>query len=110
ARAQAETSRRRLYAAQVNVAQQALESRNIAQARQLLAAQRPGPGQQDLRGYEWRYLSGLSGGNALATLTGHTDAIQTITASPDGRLLATCSEDGTARLWDLATCQPAGVL
>jgi WD40 repeat protein len=33
-------------------------------------------------------------------LEGHTDVITAIAFSPDGKLLGTCSEDGTARVWD----------
>jgi WD40 repeat protein len=46
----------------------------------------------------------------IATLTGHTEAIWTVSFSADGATLATGSQDGTARLWDLKTRRQQKVL
>jgi WD40 repeat protein len=42
-------------------------------------------------------------GAQTLTLSGHTDWLQTLAFSPDGTLLATASNDHTAKVWDLAT-------
>ena len=38
--------------------------------------------------------------NDVTTLSGHSDEVNAIKWSPSGRLLASASDDGTARLWD----------
>jgi len=38
----------------------------------------------------------------LATLAGHADEVNAVRWSPDGARLASCSDDGTARIWDPA--------
>jgi ribosome biogenesis protein ERB1 len=35
---------------------------------------------------------------------GHRSAVRAISISPDGQYLASCSDDGTVRLWEIDTC------
>ncbi len=49
-------ARRRAYAADMSLVQQALTENNLGQVWMLLDRQRPEPGDADLRGWEWRYL------------------------------------------------------
>jgi WD40 repeat protein len=48
-------------------------------------------------------------GHLYANLPGHTQQVESVTFSPDDRVLATSSRDGTVRLWDLATNRPRKV-
>ena len=44
------------------------------------------------------------------TLTGHTDSVLSVAFSPDGKLLASGSDDNTVRIWDMATGQELQIL
>jgi WD40 repeat protein len=46
---------------------------------------------------------GLSQGQPVRTLTGHTWGVKSVAFSPDGRLLASGSNDETIKLWEVAT-------
>lgn len=52
----------------------------------------------ELRGWEWHYLMRLRDGGR-APLVGHATGLWAAEFSPDGNLVATCSIDGTLKLW-----------
>ena len=99
-------ARQRAYGSDMNVARQALDENNLGRALDLLNRQLPGRGQQDLRGWEWRYLWQQTRSDARFTLCQKSSEILALAASPDGKWLA-IGEAGKVGLsvWDLQTRQ-----
>jgi WD40 repeat protein/serine/threonine protein kinase len=97
-------ARLRAYASEVSVALQAWESGNPSRARALLERQRPKPDEEDLRGFEWRYLYGLSRTQEIATLHLQSGAREVWGSawSPDGKYVALGSYGAKVELWDWA--------
>ena len=94
-------ARRLLYVSDMNLAQQALRLNNLGKARRLLDRHRPQPGEQDLRGWEWRYLWQLTRSSALLTLTNQPSPGFSLSFSPDGKRLAMGWFNGRIDLWDI---------
>ena len=74
-----------LYADEMHEAETALEKGDLGRARQLIEAHRPGPGETDLRGFEWRLLWRRSRGDEVETLRGDTNFVRTAFFNPGGR-------------------------
>ena len=102
-RARAETdetaNRHLLYAAQMSLAYQAWETSNTGRALDLLESQRPKPGAEDLRGFEWYLLWRLTH-NKSRILPGTIDQARWVTFSTDGSRIVVESLDGKAHVWD----------
>ena len=85
-RREARATRRHLYAVEVDRAYDAYDGSQAELARQILDRLRPGPGEEDLRGFEWDYLWRLC--NRDRVLRGHEARINDLAFSPDGRVFA----------------------
>lgn len=97
----AQHAKRLLYASDMNLAQQALKMNNLGRARRLLDRHRPQPGEEDLRGWEWRYLWQLTRSSALVTLTNRPMRGYSVSFSPNGSLLAVGWYNGRVDLWNV---------
>lgn len=76
---------RRFYAAQLNLANEALLQKQTARADLLLDSVKPKDGQEDLRGFEWHMLRNELNQHLLLDLDGHSLEVTCLSASPDGK-------------------------
>jgi eukaryotic-like serine/threonine-protein kinase len=99
------TADRCLYAAHMTLMQRAVEEGRPDRVRELLDGQQPEfTGKNDLRGFEWYYWRRLSRDHQV-TINGHGKAVHSIVFSPDGKQIASASQDQTIKVWDAANGQ-----
>jgi hypothetical protein len=105
--------RRTLYFARSNLLQNAWDANKMGQVYQVLDQQRPGPGERDLRGFEWYYRDRQSHQDLLtiANLGGDRPAPIYPAFSPDGESVVAQAAQTEGKLYlneiaiyDLANC------
>jgi WD40 repeat protein/predicted Ser/Thr protein kinase len=106
-------ARRYWYAADLNWAQRNRERGELGAARALLDRQRPGPFQEDLRGFEWSYIQRLCRARDGVLATYPTE-VGAVACSPDGTSLAVATGEpgapGVVWLWDMTRRQSRSML
>ncbi len=105
AKTQELVARQKTYGSDMLLVQQALAADNLGRARELLDSHRPRPGEEDLRGWEWRYLWQFCKDDALLLCQRSNSVITSVSFSSDGALLAVGTRTGEVTVWDLAARQ-----
>jgi WD40 repeat protein/serine/threonine protein kinase len=94
-----ERERQTAYYHQIALAEREWSANNMSRADQLLEDCPP-----LLRGWEWNYVKGLRRGS-LPPFSGHAGQVFSMAFSPDGKYVASASDDCTVKIWNAATGQ-----
>ncbi len=94
ARRAAAEARRMAYVADMAQAHQAALEGNLDRARRLLDRYRPKPGEEEIRGFEWRHIWALARSEEAGRLGGYGGFLQGLAMSPDGTRLASVTLQG----------------
>lgn len=92
--------RRFLYAADLSLAYEAYKNGDTSEVLEHLRRHESRFASDEQPGFEWNYLHSLCHRD-LATLRGHLGPVYHATFSPDMTTLASASQDGTVRIWDI---------
>ncbi len=89
-----------VYAADMSLVQNALADRKVMLAKQLLEQHLPSPGQEDLRGFEWRYLWKECHRGSLGSMKADWPVLN-LCISDDGRYAGVTGQGSSTALFDL---------
>jgi WD40 repeat protein len=112
------SARQNAYAADMNLAQRALQDNNVGLATSLLNKHRPARESEirhpkseiDLRGWEWRYLWQFCQSDESVRLQTNSGPIGAVAISQDGRVMAAQTGGDKVVVWDLVSRRPMAEL
>ena len=102
-------TRQNLYVADMNLVQQAWDDGDLQRAQSLLRSHAPRVGEEDQRGFEWRYLRHLCQDESRVTFTNFAAPVWSLQWLPN-RLTLAALADGAIQFLDSDRHRPVGEL